>query len=298
MWKNHSEKRHYPPYLELSDTSGKPDTELCIAIYLRSIQKIHALLDSGVDVNQFSSPEHCSALQLATTFGLVDIMKLLLERGASVDIRTSIGLTPLFFAVQSGLVDAARILLEHKADVSARSNKGTMPLHTAVRAASYTTPIENKNATVSLLLAFGADANARETGDNNTALMDAVKFKEDPELVELLLRAMKKSKSAIDAIDRQGNTALHYAIDAENLQAVKLLLLDGALLTLVDRDKRTPLQLAKYKSDCEANTRRVVAARGHATKFNNVPTEIAKFLTDVADRARTKTLDHTSAVGF
>jgi ankyrin repeat protein len=294
MWKGHTERRHFQ-YTELSDNSRIPDTELCLAITRRSTQKIRALLDSGVDVNQFSGPEHCSALQLATTYGLVDIMKSLLERGASVDIRTSIGLTPLFFAVQSGLVDAARILLEHKADVSAHSNKGSMPLHTAVRAASYTTPIENKNATVSLLLAFGADANACETGDNKTALMEAVKCKDNPELVQMLLRAMK-SHSAIDAIDCTGNTALHYAIDAENLQAVKLLLLDGALLTLVDSDKRTPLQLAKYKSDCEANTQRVVAARGHATKINNVPGDIAKFLTDVADRARNKI--HTSAVGF
>ncbi len=58
-------------------------------------------------------------LQAAAEAGNVEIMKLLLDAGASVDKRGVGGaMTPLMYAAQNGRVEAVRLLLGHGADVT------------------------------------------------------------------------------------------------------------------------------------------------------------------------------------
>jgi uncharacterized protein len=54
----------------------------------------------------------------------------------------------------------------------------------------------------------------------------------------------------INSIDKDGNTALHFAADRGYIEIVKLLLSRGALLNLVDTEGNTPLMLATL---CEHN---------------------------------------------
>jgi ankyrin repeat protein len=87
---------------------------------------------------------------------------------------------------------------------------------------------------LSLLVALGAAALARES-----SLVDAVKSG-DPAAV----RALIVQKVDVNAPERDGTTALHWAVNRDDLVAIDLLLRAGANVTATNRYGVTPLQLA------------------------------------------------------
>jgi hypothetical protein len=78
---------------------------------------LECLLAAGIDANvpRTSDPE--GPLDKATSRGLPDIARCLLEHGARVNIGGGGRGTPLTGAVQSGSFETVRLLLEHGADV-------------------------------------------------------------------------------------------------------------------------------------------------------------------------------------
>ena len=54
----------------------------------------------------------------------IDVMRLLLERGAEMDVTESYGNTALMFACYEGHIDAARLLLGRGADVTRAATSG------------------------------------------------------------------------------------------------------------------------------------------------------------------------------
>lgn len=257
------------PAVRYVDAMYHVDPALCNALYRPDLPEAIRLIESGVDVNKSSGYNKCTPLKIATSRGHVDIMKLLIDRGALVDKPTKVGLTPLFFAVQSGYVDAAELLIKHGANVSAVSEMGTMPLHTAVR--GLTESGSDKKAIVTLLLDAGADVNAPERY-GNTALMSAVQIP-DVEVTKMLLVA----GSDINAVDDHGATALHHAVYAENIYTVKILLLNGASITpkgvILTCHETTPLTAVDL-AVCLAKTSNPTRIRA----------SIALLLTDVYNR--------------
>jgi hypothetical protein len=97
----------------------------------------------------YVTPMHAAAVA-----GHVDILSLLLERGADVDGRVGIGVTPLHRALADGRVKAVQFLIERGADIKAVDNRGRTSLHFAA--------IAMEIEPVRLLLEHGADVNARD----------------------------------------------------------------------------------------------------------------------------------------
>ena len=94
-----------------------------------------------------------------------------------------------------------------------------------------------------VLLNNGADVNARDN-DDNTALIDAVKFK-SLDTVQLLM----KYGADINAKDNNGRTALMKLMQRDvfyqtKLEIIKLLLENGADTTIQDNDGKTALMYA------------------------------------------------------
>jgi ankyrin repeat protein len=128
-----------------------------------------------------------SAFFGATSHGDPEQMRLLLDYGASADVRGDGGYTPLHFAAATGRLGAARFLvLELNADVNARDDEGTTPLHLASQGW-----IEGTPEVVQFLLENGAGVKARNN-NGETAYEVAWGEKKD-EIQELL------SKHAIAA---------------------------------------------------------------------------------------------------
>ncbi|NWT90417.1 ANKR7 protein, partial [Lanius ludovicianus] len=83
-----------------------------------------------------------------------DCAAILLEHGASHDLRGSSGNTTLHYAVMGSSKSLVELLLEHGADIDAKNEFGYTPLILAIT--------ENREEMVRFLLQKGADVNAQD----------------------------------------------------------------------------------------------------------------------------------------
>jgi hypothetical protein len=120
----------------------------------------YLIMMHAADVNEESSLG--AALHVASSDGHAEVVYLLLQRNADVDIRDNTdGLkwTPLHFASRDGHAKVVALLLDHGADINAQSTRHSTPL----KFASCYGHLE----VVRLLLAHGADVHIRDTdGDS------------------------------------------------------------------------------------------------------------------------------------
>jgi ankyrin repeat protein len=83
---------------------------------------IDLLLRSGLSPNS-TNPGGETALMTATRTGAMDAIKLLLDRGASVNAKESVrGQTPLMWAVTENHADVLKLLLARGAEINAQTN--------------------------------------------------------------------------------------------------------------------------------------------------------------------------------
>ena len=167
----------------------------------------------------------------------MEVVKLLLEKGANVNVQDIHGRTPLYWAAQNGYTEIVKLLLEKGADVNARDNDGNTPLHWAVGACDL--------EIVKLLLEKGANENHQ---DNNsiTPLHSAVKTG-NIELIKLLLeKGANLENSPITTISSSK------ILTNEHIEIEKLLLKKGINVYIKDNDGNTTLSLAAQQGDFES----------------------------------------------
>ena len=91
------------------------------------IAAVTSALDKGAAINEVDS---VSALYIACEAGNVELAKLLIDRGADVNLPVSWQRTPLFAANQRGNADIVKLLLDNGADPN-QLTKSQTPLHVA-----------------------------------------------------------------------------------------------------------------------------------------------------------------------
>ena len=74
-----------------------------------------------------------TALHLAAQYGHTDVVRVLLEHGARVDMRDPSGWRPLHWAAYTGRTAIARLLITARADVNAKTYDGRTPLRLAIQ---------------------------------------------------------------------------------------------------------------------------------------------------------------------
>lgn len=91
-------------------------------------QVVHILVQrSPARVNAVHGAKRCTALHMAARRGNVDVIGALLDEGADIEARDSMGEAPLRRAVNCDKVEAAKLLLARGADAGSPGSKGLTP---------------------------------------------------------------------------------------------------------------------------------------------------------------------------
>ena len=135
------------------------------------------MIAAGADVNgaqgDGTTPLHWAVYRVD-----VELIRLLLERGAKPDAINNYGSSPLAEAAKVGNAQLVEILLDAGADVESANQEGQTALMLAARAGSINV--------AEVLVGRGADVNAREAWRGQTALMWAADSN-SPELTRFLI---------------------------------------------------------------------------------------------------------------
>jgi truncated hemoglobin YjbI len=89
---------------------------------------VRVLARSGANVNANDGVKQCTALHMAARRGNLEIAQALLDCGAGIEARDSLGDTPLRRSVNCDKIQVASLLLARGADVHSTGNKGLTPL--------------------------------------------------------------------------------------------------------------------------------------------------------------------------
>ena len=220
-------------------------TALHIAAIHGMVDVLEVLLDKGANI-EASSNNQSKPIHLAARFGRVDALKTLLDRGANIEAKTDICFTALHDAADNGDLDVIRTLLDRGANIEARSNILSTPLHCAI--------YHGHLDAINLLLDRGANLEAK-TDILATPIHWAAK-EGHLDVMKVLL-----SKGAqIEAKSHNNGTPLHWAAEEAPVSAMELLLDHGAYIEARDDDGYTPLHRAVNKADTEGVT--FLLARG------------------------------------
>jgi ankyrin repeat protein len=105
------------------------------AVYAEDIDQVKTLIQVNPDINQLGPSWYGngSALHVAVRTGQQDMAKLLIDRGAIVDVRDHNDYTPLHNAAWNGNLEMVKLLLGAGADINARTYTGRTVLGCARR---------------------------------------------------------------------------------------------------------------------------------------------------------------------
>lgn len=206
--------------------------------------KAKLLIDKGAEVNVQSKLGRTALMAAASVSGNAPTVKLLLSKGARVDLRDQIAPIPvvpvgggkgtaLIDAARTGDLETVRLLLEAGADVRATDARNGTALSEAV--------MYGRRDLVSLLLGEGAEATGSVTVLKLPYLTMAA-MRGDVEVARLL----RQHRADVNATDAAGNTPLMFAAAADHgrPEMVDFLLQSGARVNARNKVGETALDWA------------------------------------------------------
>jgi truncated hemoglobin YjbI len=89
---------------------------------------VRALVRAGAMVDARDGVKHCTALHMAARRGNVEVAEALLDCGADIEARDSLGETPLRRSINCEKIDVTSLLLSRGADMHSKGSKNLTPL--------------------------------------------------------------------------------------------------------------------------------------------------------------------------
>lgn len=195
------------------------------------IDKINA--DPYEDLSRKKDMSGRSALHWACVGNKIRLVEYLLKvHNVPLDEADDSGWTPLIISSSVGSVGLVNFLLDNGCNPNNETNNNQRALHYAAS--------KNHQTIAEALLRHGADVNAADKY-GSTALHRAVS-KCNMDMIEILL---KQPKIRVDPMDSEGNTPLHIAAEETSINVAKLLLKHGANPNILNKEKKTPIDLSE-----------------------------------------------------
>lgn len=216
---------------------------------------INFLLDQHVDADAADDYKR-TPLYMACMSGHTEIVNKLLEK-SNVNVKCACGTTAVSKAAENGFVEILRLLLEKGASISTENQDGESPKDLATRnghlnvlrklreyeekqqAMLFKAARNGLVSEVRRLIDGGIDAGARS--EFGTSVLDQAAQNGKEEVVRFLLE--EKRVSAKEA-NKSGVTPLHLAARNGHEAVVRLLIENGADPKASDKDNCTPLHRA------------------------------------------------------
>jgi len=209
-------------------------TGLVYAAQRNDIEEVRRRLEAGDDPDAFDPSSLRTALHWAAWNNNVEVIDLLLSKGASLKIVERVGRPALSLAAASGSVAAIERLVAAKADVNARDEHGGSPI---LWAAGLGSP-----EAVQALLKAGADPNVQDA-NGMTPLLWAANVGDSRNVAVLAANPNVQ----IDVVDKiSGENALMRAARNGKVEAVRILLDRGAKV-----DARSQYGMTAFLFACE-----------------------------------------------
>ena len=235
-----------PPTLPLLDAIDQEDTDV-----------VRAHMEIGTDPDKTFIPPGipftgASALHVAVLKDNREIVQLLLDNGADIDIRAlddSKG-SPLEWAAYFGLKDMAVFLAKSGADINARNAYGTTPLDAAYANNPFIPEQDRKqfDENRDLISAFLIEKGAESTTPVLT-LLDAIDQDNTDAVRAHMESGTDPDKTFIPpGLPFAGASAFHVAVLKDNREIVQLLLDHGSDIEIraLDEFKGSPLEWAAF----------------------------------------------------
>jgi len=139
------------------DESIKQNDRLADAILRQDFDEMKTVLHDIANINVTLGDKGQTFLLLAavnTPPASVEMIKLLISKGADVNATNNNDITPLMRASFAGIVPNVQVLLENDANITLKDKRGLTALHHAAR--------RGHESTCNLLLKAGADPTAKD----------------------------------------------------------------------------------------------------------------------------------------
>jgi ankyrin repeat protein len=197
-----------------------------------------------------------SLLHAASRNGHLGVVKLLLRRGADVDVLNTAGRSAAEFASENGQAEVAKFISEYKANPNTQNKLRSTTLDTGeygaddygrdeAKVSLHAAAEEGNVNTLKSLLEREVDINARDA-DNDTPLHIAA-FKGNVDVVRLLI----ERGAEVDSRDKMGNTPLHRSSQSGHLEVSRILLDHGANVNAREKNCETPMVISTYYGHLE-----------------------------------------------
>ncbi|KAF5000342.1 hypothetical protein FGRMN_1810 [Fusarium graminum] len=255
------------PASQISDENSFFNQALQMAVINNHLNVIQWLLEHGADISHRVGEDKKTALHYACSYGLIDVVKLLIAHKANIHVVDAYSNTPLLQACWDPQPDIFSLLHDEGALASHVNMHDRNGFHAVVLSSApfckhhkmvldhlvgtgvdinkcdvygfsalYHACREEKADVIEYLLDLGADINQKSTQIGSTALMEACCR---PSLwpVEVLLR----KGADLTPVNHHGLTALALACVKGRLDHVDALMNNGGDVAVCDRDGHRPL---------------------------------------------------------
>ncbi|CAH3153557.1 unnamed protein product, partial [Porites evermanni] len=238
--------------LHADNTDG---TLLHLAVESGVAKVVELCLKEGAVSNSVKSSDGSTPIHLASSYGYMDILDLLMKAVAFIvdPPPDQDGMLPIHKAAQSNHAEVISYLLRQDVDqINTTDYEGRTPVMLAAQCNSY--------ATAKVLLENNANVDVRDS-ENKTVLHYAIG---SSDIVKEILKDVK-ANSLIRAKDRLGNTPLHYAACKGCVKDASIILMKyRAGATITNGAGETPLHIAA-RYGCMSVAKKVMEGRGKRT---------------------------------